>query len=166
MLLEHNTCSPTNSCPSTMAHSPLHPPRCSRRGRQWYHSSVERGMCGVGVLREASGSPATSSHSPTGPEDHSLAPLCPTSLCEACCDSFCSGCSLKLVGSFSHHSSCSLFCSTPLRKEEGIHLSPCPRAAHRQWRCCAAQMVPGKERRKDVCCSQDFLQPAPGGDSS
>lgn len=56
--------------------------------------------------------------------------------------------------------------STPLRKEEGIHLSPCPRAAHRQWRCCAAQMVPGKERRKDVCCSQDFLQPAPGGDSS
>lgn len=108
MLLEHNTCSPTNSCPSTMAHSPLHPPRCSRRGRQWYHSSVERGMCGVGVLREASGSPATSSHSPTGPEDHSLAPL---SLWEACCDS-CSGCSLKLVGSFSHHSSCSLFYSS------------------------------------------------------
>lgn len=41
------------------------------------------------MLREASGSPAASCHSPTGPKDHSLAP---TSLWEACCASLCSGC--------------------------------------------------------------------------
>lgn len=142
-LLEHNICSPTNSCPSTMAHSPLHPPRCGRRGRQWYCSSVKRGMCGVGMLREASGSPAASCHSPTGPKDHSLAP---TSLWEACCASLCSGCSLMLVGSFSHH----LFCSIPLRKEEGMHLSPCPRAAHRQtveMLCCSDSAREGEEER-------------------
>lgn len=147
MLLEHNIWSPTSSCPSTMAHTPRHPLRCGRRGRQWHRSSVERGMCGVGVLREASGSLAASCHSPTGPEDHRLAP---TSLREACCVSLCSSCSLKLVGSFSHHSSCSLFCSTPLRKEKVTHLSPCPRAVHRETMempCCSDGAREGEEER-------------------